>query len=102
VPATSDLAHWARAGRINDLIRSGSFGIDPDDTPFLCECAEPRCWAVVWLSPREFDDRRRAGVAVAGAGHMQPMAPSCRAPKSEGPGQLHAGAERRTDADLAA
>lgn len=52
------------AERINGLIRTGEFGVSLDETPFLCECSNPGCHAVVWLAPEEFDDLRSSGSPV--------------------------------------
>jgi hypothetical protein len=52
------------AQRINGLIRAGEFGINLDETPFLCECTDPRCHAVVWLAAEEFDHLRDSGGPV--------------------------------------
>jgi hypothetical protein len=60
------------AQRINELIRCGAFGVDPDETPFLCECVEPRCHGVVWLGTDEFDALRDEGCDVIKAGHEAP------------------------------
>lgn len=57
------------AQRINELIRSGAFELDPDETPFLCECAERGCHSVVWLGVQEYDTLRDAGAAITIVGH---------------------------------
>jgi hypothetical protein len=62
------------AQRINELIRCGAFGVNPEETPFLCECTEPGCHAVVWLSTDEYDALRAHGAGIAITGHKEPEA----------------------------
>jgi hypothetical protein len=57
------------AERINRLIRAGGFGLDLDETPFLCECTDSHCHAAVWLASEEFDFLREQGHPILGAGH---------------------------------
>jgi len=56
------------AERINRLIRAGEFGVNLGETPFICECGDPGCHAVVWLAPEEFDYLRQSGRAVLKTG----------------------------------
>ncbi len=57
------------AERINRLIRAGEFGLNLDETPFLCECIDSHCHAAVWLASEEFDLLREQGHPILGAGH---------------------------------
>ena len=57
------------AERINSMIRAGEFGVSLEETPFLCECDDRHCHAVVWLDPDDFDQLRAEGRSVLDAGH---------------------------------
>jgi hypothetical protein len=54
----------------NDLIREGLRHADPDyKVAFLCECEEPSCYAAVWLTCSEYEERRARSQPVVVPGH---------------------------------
>jgi hypothetical protein len=54
----------------NDLMREGLRHADADyKVAFFCECEDPSCYAAVWLTCTEYDQRRATSQPVIVPGH---------------------------------